>query len=481
MTRSSAPPVESDVLVDEPGPGSGIDWNQVKEWDERYYIHPFRSLDEYQHAPVERAEGSYLYLADGTRLLDFMSQYICTNLGQGHPKVKAAIAQAIERYTYLSEPWTSDYRSKAAKLIIEDLLGEEGWAGSLRFVSTGSEAVEMAIIMAKLFTGRPNIVTQEFSYHGWTQGAAGSTGLRSSRGNISAADGEVLDVPGYPPGGYHLAPAPSAGRDPDTGMLACVSETESLIRSIGPETVAAFICDVSLGAGSIHPPDDYIPQIRDMTRRLGVLWIDDEVLCGFGRMGKWFGYQSYPGVYPDIMAIGKGLVASAIPAAAVVVRKDIGDFFKARRWWLPSTMGGHPVAMAAVVATIEAMLEEGIVERAAEMGLRLEGRLREMEEQHACVGGVAGEGMFWLIELVKDKRTGERFVPDDRYNMGAGDIAEWPAQQVTRHCIARGVFITGFVPNTLRLGPPLTITDEELDEGLAALDSALSELDKACS
>lgn len=449
------------------------DWDLIAEWDREFYIHPFRTLEEYVTVGVERAEGSYLLLADGSRVLDFMSQYICVNLGHGTERVRHAVMEALDRYTYLSEPWTSPYRSQAAKLILDDILGSEGWAGGVRFVSTGSEAIEMAIIMAKLFTNRPNIITQEFSYHGWTMGAAGATGLRSSKGNVSTPAGDVQDVPGYPPAGFHLVPAPSAARA-SSGRLACVEDAENVMKSIGPETIAAFVCDVSLGAGSIHPPKDYIPQMREVTDKLGILWIDDEVLCGFGRMGHWFGYQSYPGVYPDLMAIGKGISGSAIPAAGVVARKDIAAFFNERRWWMPSTMGAHPVAMAAVVAAIEEMIDKRIVERAAETGKYLESRLRALAAEHPCVGDVNGEGLFWVVELTRP--DGTRFVPEDRYQMGTGDISKWPTQIVTRECLAQGVFITGFVPNTLRLGPPLTVRREECDVALEALTAGLDEL-----
>lgn len=463
----------------------GVDWQDVKDWDEKYYLRPFRALGEYTHVGVERGEGSYLYLADGSRVLDFMSQYVCANLGQGHPRVRAAIVEAAGRFTYLSEPWTSDYRSKAAKLIVEDLLGDEGWAGQVRFVTTGTEAIEMALIMAKLFTGRPNIVSQEFSYHGWTPGAAGAS-LRLTRGNVAhPGTGEVLEVPNHVPPGYYLAPAPNPypgeePRDAD-GTLACVRQTEELFQRIGAETVAAFVVDVSHGTGSIHPPPEYLPQIRALTERYGALLIDDEVLSGFGRMGKWFAYQNYPGVRPDIMAIGKGLVAAAAPAAGVVVRSDIGEFFKDRRWWLPTTMAGHPLAMAAVCATIEAMLEEGIVERAAETGEYLAGLLAELEARHPSVGLVSGAGMFRTVELVKNKETRELFVPEDRNSMGEGDVASWPVNVVARHGLERGVYMSGFVPNTLRLGPPLTASREECDEAMEALDYALSRLDEGCT
>ena len=438
---------------------TGVSWEEVKEWDERYYLRPFRSLDEYTHVAVDHGEGSYLVLADGTRILDFMSQYICANLGQSHPRIRDAIVEAAHRFAYLSEPWASDYRSKAAKLIIEDVLGGEGWAGQVRFVATGSESIELALIMAKLYTGRPNIITQEYAYHGWTQGAAGTTGFRAQRAHVSSASGDAREVPGYPPPEYHVVPAPThypeQARVGPSGRLTCVEETEEAIRRIGPETIAAFVFDVAQGPG-LHPPPEYVPQIRELLDRHGILWIDDEILTGFGRTGKWFGYQHHPGVTPDIMCCAKGIVGAAVPAAAVVVRSEIGEFFKSKRWWLPSTMAAHPLSMAAVVATIEALIEERVVENAARMGEYLGARLRELETRHRCVGHVDGLGLFWAVDLVKNKETAEPFVAD-RNDLAAGDLSGWPVPLVTRACLERGVFITGFSPNTLRIGPPLNV------------------------
>jgi taurine--2-oxoglutarate transaminase len=337
--------------------------------------------------------------------------------------------------------------------------------------------------MAKLFTGRPNVLTQEFAYHGWTQGAAGATGFRAQRGHISSAAGEAVEIPGYPPPEYHVVPAPThypeTARVGPSGRLECVEQTEAAIERIGPETIAAFVFDVAQGPG-LHPPPEYVPQVRELLDRYGILWIDDEILTGFGRTGKWFGYQHYPGVFPDLMCCAKGLVGGAVPAAAVVARHDIGEFFRHRRWWLPSTMAAHPLAMAAVIATIEAMIEEDILERVVRVGEHLGSRLRELEARHSCVGHVDGVGLFWMADLVKSKETGEPFVAD-RNDLAAGDLADWPCPIVTRHCLERGVFITGFSPNTLRIGPPLTVTEEECDEAMTALDAALGELDARCA
>jgi taurine--2-oxoglutarate transaminase len=289
----------------------------------------------------------------------------------------------------------------------------------------------------------------------------------------------VREVPGYvDQRGFAVAPAPEhypwSGELVD-GRLPSVVETERLLLELGPENVAAFLSDVSVAPG-IHPPPGYVPQIRELTRRLGVLWIDDEVLCGFGRMGRWFGYQAYPGVTPDIMTLGKGMIGAALPAAGVVVSREIAAFVQERRWWLAITMAAHPVAMAALVANIRAMQDEGAVENAARVGAYLGARLKELE-RHACVGQVAGEGLFWLVDLVRDKRTAERFVPDDRGAMGPGDVAAWPVNRIAASCLERGVFVSGFVPNTLRIAPPLNVTERECDEAVTALDAALAELD----
>ena len=467
-------------------PRTAATWDDLREWDERYYLHPFRAADEYHHLAVERGDGAHLVLADGRRVLDFLSQYCCVNLGHSQPRVATAIAAAASQLAYVSEPWTSEQRATASKLIVEDLLGDDGWAGGVRFVSTGSEAIEMALMLARLYTQRNVIVTQEFSYHGWTEGSVGTTGVRGMRGNLSTADGEVREVPTYiDQHNYALAPAPShwpdwTGETADDGRLPCVVETERLIRDLlGPENVAAFVCDVSQAPG-IHPPPEYVPQIAEMCRRLGVLWIDDEILCGFGRMGSWFGYQAFPGVSPDIMTIGKGMTGAAVPAAGVVVSAEIAEFLRARRWWNANTMAAHPLAMAAVVATIGVMQEEDLVERAARMGAYLGPRLHELMDRHPSVGHVNGAGLFWLVELVKDTATAERFVPEDRNTMGTGDVDGWPVNRIAAACLERGVYISGFVPNTLRIAPPLTVTEAECDEAIAALDGALDTLDQDC-
>jgi taurine--2-oxoglutarate transaminase len=473
---------------------AGIDWRKVKEWDEKYYLHITKSGDEYSHTPIERTEGNYIYTADGKKFLDFSSQLVCVNMQQCHPKIKESIKNALDRYGYVWEVFCTDHRSKAAKLIIEDLLGPDGWAGKIRFCNSGSEAVEMALIIARLFTNRPNIITRDHAYHGWTMGAAACTRLRPVRNAITSHEGpEIRDVPGFNPIGFYTAPAPFCYRCPighsypgcknDDGILACVSATENLIKGIGPETVAAMITEVVQGCGMIHPPDEYIPQIREMTKRLNILWIDDEVICGFGRLGKWFGYQRYKdkGALPDIMTIAKATTNSAIPTGGVIVSKEIAAFLEEYRWWSLNTFAAHPIAMAATVANIEVMMEIDLPGLARNAGEFLGKSLLELQDKHPCIGLVSGkEGLLWGIEMVKNRKRKEPFVKEDRYFSLSGDMKAFPNTIIKNKCAERGVLVGGVLSNTLRIAPILTITEQEMIQAIDALDYAFSEVDKLC-
>ena len=283
-------------------PTAPVDWGLVRAWDEAYYAHVFVAADEYEHRAVSHAEGDFLVLSDGTRLLDFTSGLLCTNAGHRNERIERAIVEALQRYGFVWEGWATDYRARAAKLIVEDLLGADGWAGRVRFTSSGSEAVELALLVAKLVTGRPNVISRDFAYHGWTHGALSLMGLPGSRGILAAADSDEIRRPaGVPMPGVSFAPAPYCRHCPiqhtypackrGGDRLACIDATEHLIRTIGPDTIAAVVAEPIFGVGMFHPPEEYLRQLRELTREYGILWIDDEVMTGFGRTGKAFAYQ----------------------------------------------------------------------------------------------------------------------------------------------------------------------------------------------
>ena len=350
----------------------------------------------------------------------------------------------------------------------------------------------MAMVMAKLYTDRPNVVTQRFSYHGWTQGAAATTGLARAGAPTGRGTGrrDPGPCPAYPPPEYHEA----AGADALSGHAAGSASMGScrasprprrLIRELGPETVAAFISDVSQGPG-IHPPPEYVPQVREMCDRLGVLWIDDEVLTGFGRMGRWFGYQAYPGVKPDIMALGKGLVGAAVPAAAVVGRTGRSRTSSGRggggtgsrwrrirsRWrrsWRRSRRGSRKRASWSTpprsVSTSEsscgrarATASLGRLGRRRRPVLGDRARPRQGSQRGALrARGPRGHGRGRARRVARGERH-RRTLPR------AGRLRRRVRAEHAAHRPAAG-----------------TSAERECDEFVAALDAALSELDGLCS
>jgi taurine--2-oxoglutarate transaminase len=463
-----------------------VNWNELEQWDKKYILRTWVKADEYQWLPIAKTEGNYLFLPDGTKLLDFFNQLYCVNAGQRNPKIQQAIREALDEYGFLWDAFTSKYKPKAAKLLVEDILGSEGWAGKVRFTNSGSEANETAMIIARLYTGKPFIVTREHAYHGYTNAAAGVTRMRCARSQVVKEEGDLRAVPGHGEGYYLVAPAPNCYRCslglsyPDCKregkQLPCVAFTENLILNVGLDKVGTIITEPIHGAATIHPPAEYLPQIAEMRTRLGLVWIADEVLVGFGRTGTWFAYQKW-GVKPDILALGKGIVSSALPAGAVIVSKEIAEFMDRHRWLHVSTFSGHPLCMAAICANLEYMLENNLPEKARLAGEYFGQKLNELEAKHKTVGLVAGSGMLWQVELVKNKKTKEYFIPEDRNTDYSGDHGKWPTQIVKLKAIEKGVLMGGFVPNTMRIGASLEVTKEEMDQAIAALDYALDYLD----
>ena len=195
-------------------------------------------------------------------------------------------------------------------------------------------------------------------------------------------------------------------------------------------------------------------------------------------MGEWFGYQCFGDLEPDLLVVGKGINGCALPVGGVVASRDIGDELERSRWWSGSTHDAHPLVAASVVGALETMLEHDLVERAREMGTYVGQGLAEIEKRHACVGRVAGRGLFYAVDLVDG--SGEPIVSTDRWTTFGGDVSQHPNNIIASECAKRGVFLGGFVPNTIKVGPPLTITPPEIDAGLEAFDEALSEVDRLC-
>ena len=455
---------------------SAIDWEQVEAWDRAYYLHNIQAEEEHVWRCVAYQEGHYIYMTDGKRLLDFQSQLISASMGHRHPHVVAGAHEALERYGQVAFFFANDYKARAAKLIVADILGEDGWAGRLRILPSGTDAVLSALAMARLFTGRKLILTQQHSFHGMTPEVG--TWVRGYRSQLASPSDEqwVLDVPEFPPPGIVPIPPPDPQDFDASNGLPSIEETERIIDEIGGNQIAAVITETMLATGGIMSHDEYLPRLRKLTEKHGILWIDDEVICGFGRLGKWFSYQYYDGLVPDIMTIGKGMNSCILPVAGVVANREISDFFERNRWYSGSTWDGHPIISASIVFNIEAMISDGAIENATKVGLYLEQGLQELRGRHRSVGRIGGRGVQYAVDLVGE--DGLPLVHEDRDFAFSGDLSKLPTRLIGEIAGEHGVYLGGILPNTIKVAPPLTVTTEEIDKALEALDAGLHELER---
>jgi taurine---2-oxoglutarate transaminase len=435
---------------------------QIVEDAKRYVLYSWSVQDAINPLAVAGAEGRYFWDYDGKRYLDFASQLVNVSIGYGHPKVVAAIKEQAETLATIGPPMATESRSRLGKLLAEVTPGDLSMSF---FTNGGTEANENAIKLARWYTGRHKIVARYRSYHGATGGSITLTGDPRRWPAEPGIPGVVrmLDPFTYRCPAGHPDPCPVCTGAP---------HLEEILQYEGPETVAAVILETVTGTnGIIPPPDGYLQSIREVCDRHGILLICDEVMAGFGRTGKWFAVDNWD-VVPDIITLAKGINSGYVPLGAMVVRQEIGDWIRPRFFAGGLTYSGHPLACASAVASIEAFQEEGIVENAAAMGEVFRVELDRLAEKHPSIGEVRGLGCFWGLELVKSRETREPLVP---FN-GSGEAAK-PVAAMARHALERGLYLMTHW-NVCMACPPLTITREELDEGIAILDDALSVADE---
>jgi taurine---2-oxoglutarate transaminase len=458
------------------GPTVAADWAEVEEWDRAYYLHAVQSLDQDRWQGIESAEGNYLHTIGGERLLDFVSQASSDHMGHRDPNVVEGLTTALTRYGHVLFSFATDYRARAAKLIVDDVLGKDDWAGRVRLLATGSESIEAAITMARIFTGRRLVLSQRDSFHGHTAGCP--TLLRAYWNRLALPAGagtrSVLDFPA--PYVVEIPRPDSQDCDASQG-LPSLQRTAEIIDEVGPENIAAVITETFSGGGLWMSHDDYLPGLRELTRRHGILWIDDEVVCGFGRMGRWFSYQLYADITPDLMVVGKGINGGILPSGGVVASREIGELFERGKWQSRTTWDGHPLVAASICANIETMIEEDVVARAAQSGEILGSGLAEIAQRHPTVTRIAGTGLCYAIELVG--HDGRQVVEQDRDFDYTGDLSALPSGIVAQAMAKRGVLVAGGLPNTVKLTPPLRITRDEIEHGLESLDQSLADYEQS--
>jgi taurine--2-oxoglutarate transaminase len=435
---------------------------QVVEDAKRYVLHSWSVQNALEPIPVAGGEGRYFCDFDGKRYLDFASQLVNVSIGHQHPKVVAAIKEQAEKLCTIGPPMATEPRSTLARLLAEVTPGDLEMSF---FTNGGAEANENAIKLARWYTGRHKIIARYRSYHGATGGAITLTGDPRRWPAEPGIPGVVRMFDPYTyrcPAG-HPDPCPVCTGGP---------HLEEILQYEGPQTVAAVILETVTGTnGIIVPPDGYLQSIREVCDKHGILLIADEVMAGFGRTGKWFGVENWD-VVPDILSVAKGINSGYIPLGAMILRKPIADWVRDKYFAGGLTYSGHPLACASAVASIEAFKEEGIVEHAAELGPVFAEQLQALQDKHPSIGEVRGLGCFWGIELVKNRETREPLVP-----FNATGEAFAPVARVYKAALERGLYLMTHW-NVVMVCPPLTITREELEEGISVLDEALTVADE---
>ena len=429
--------------------------NDIEQTDKRHVFGTWSFQSEVSPTQVVGGDGARFTTADGEEYIDFSGQLMCSNLGHSADGVADAIAEQAREGAYFAPGFTTEARARLGEKLADVTPG----ALTKTFFSTsGTEAVEAAIKIARFYKGKQKIISRYRSYHGATAGSISVTG-----------DPRRLPAePGVP--GTIKAPDPYAYGSTLEPMESLEYIDEML--ELEGDTVAAVLVEPIVGSnGILVPPEEYLPELKRIAHDHGALLICDEVMSGFGRTGEWFGSDVFD-VTPDIMTMAKGLSGAYAPLGATIVTPEIADHFEDEMFCHGHTYAGHPVACAAGLAAVETYEEENLIERASEVGDVLGERLAELAADHPSVGEARGVGLFRGLELTRS--TDER-VPfgkrADKISTGTTVVDE-----VAARARDHGVYVANMI-NTLIIAPPLVLTEADLDRGIEALDAALEHSD----
>ena len=415
---------------------------------------------------VDYAEGVYLYDVDGKRYLDFSSGLMNVNIGHGNQRVTDAVVRQMQQVSYVTPSCVTKARGDLGKKLAEITPGN---LQKTLFTVCGATAIENAIKLARLYTGRHKIIARYRAFHGASYGAMTAGGDPRKL----AADSQQI------PNIVHVED-PYCYRCPwsqeiNTCKRECVSHIERVIEFEGPENVAAVLMEGESGSsGCIKYPPDYWQKLRALCDKHGILLIADEVMSGFGRTGKWFGVDHF-GVVPDMIATAKGITAGYLPLGALIVTDKIADHFNDKPLMLGLTYSAHPVACAAGLEVLNIYEDEGLIENARLMGEYVDKQVARLAEKHPSIGDFRNTGLLGCIEVVKNRQTKEPMAP---FNAKPHEMAVM--NQVAAKIKELGMYT--FVRwNYIFIAPPLCVTEEQIDEGLAIISEALEIADAHCA
>jgi taurine---2-oxoglutarate transaminase len=427
--------------------------------DRAHVFHSWSAQKALNPIVIAGGRGSYVWDYDGKRYLDFSSQLVNTNIGHQHPRVTRAIAEQAARLTTIAPQHANEARGAAAERLIS--LAPDGFS-KVFFTNGGADANENAIRMARLHTGRDKVLSFYRSYHGNTGAAITSTG-DPRRWPNEYATGHVHFF------GPYLYRSSFWASSQAEECERALEHLDQVIQFEGPATIAAILIESIVGtAGVLLPPPGYLAGVRALCDKHGIMWIADEVMCGFGRAGSWFAFTEH-GAVPDLITFAKGANSGYVPIGGVIISDPVAATFDDRMFPGGLTYSGHPLASASIVATIDAMRDEGIVEHATTIGEQTLGPgLAELALRHPVIGEVRGLAVFWALDLVSDRATRAMLAP-------YGGTSE--AMSTLAAKLRASGLLTFINYNRLHVVPPCTISEAEAKEGLAILDDVLTAVD----
>jgi len=416
---------------------------------------------------VERSKGVYLYDTDGKRYIDFSSQLMNVNIGHGDPRVKEAVARQMDEVNYVFPGAITSIRGELGKKIAD--IAPAGLNKTF-FTLGGAEAIDNAIKLARAYTGRHKIITLYRSYHGATYGAisAGGDPRKHAVDNQSVPNIVHVENP-------YFYRCPWHSNSPEECAERAAAHLEQVIRYENPDNVAAILMEGESGSsGCIKYPPGYWKKVKEIADKYRILIIDDEVMSGFGRTGKWFAIENHD-VIPDMICMAKGLTSAYLPLGGVLVNDEIASHYNDKPLPLGLTYSAHAVSCAAALEVLNIYEQDDLFSNAIKMGHYIDDKLDEMKERHPSIGDFRNTGLLGCIELVKNRDSKEPITP---WNAKADEMEA--TTKIGAKIRELGMFT--FVRwSFIFICPPLIINKEQVDEGLAIISEALTVADQYCS
>jgi len=406
---------------------------------------------------VKYGEGVYLYDYDGKRYLDFSSGLMNVNIGHGNQRVTEAVMKQMQEVSYVTPSCVTKIRGEAGKKLAS--ITPKGLTKTL-FTVCGATSIDNAIKLARLYTGRHKILCRYQSFHGASYGAmsAGGDPRKLAADSQQSPNFVHFDIP--------IAYRWEYGEE--NLLKESVKNLERVIAFEGPQNIAAILLEGESGSsGCLKYPVGYLKKVREICDKHGILFIADEVMSGWGRTGKWFGFENH-GIVPDMIATAKGITSGYLPLGALIVSDKIAAQYDDNVLWLGLTYSAHPVSLAASLEVLKIYEDDNLIENAAAMGKYIDSKMEELKKKHPSIGDWRNTGLLGCIELVKSKTTKEPMAP---FNAKPDEMAVMNKVAARLKDLGMYTFVRW---NYIFVAPPLSINKEQIDEGLAMISDAIS-------